>query len=908
MGAQIYKTDIDKGQVLMFANNDGYHSTIKPELGSKFIQILCEELENNYRYFDMLSILTFVNRQMALPNKPSDQTLRANNQAGNIISTLTRLVCFPSKNFRNPVKEKPKFKCKMPICEQMADSYNFTHKRRGVALIFIHERFDNAEIKNRNGIEADKKLVECFLSKLGFEIRMYNDLKLAQITEVLTSVANADHSDADCFLICVSTSGDDDILHAKDGSYEPEKLWVPFTGDKCKTLTGKPKIFIVQASRGEKLDDGVSVLNTDNQLYTIPEISDILIMYSTYPGYHSWRNPERGSWFIQNLCEELENNYNNHDLMTILTYVNRKMALFCQSNTPNLPEMNKKKQVGNIVSTLTRLMYFCPKKKYVTQSGQLFETPMCEKMADCYNVSYGRRGVALIFIQETFDHLINEQRKGTERDKIAMEKVLSELDFEIRIHKDLIYEQIMSVISNVAKEDHSDADCLLICVMSLGDSDVIYAKDCTYEPQQLWTQFTGDKCRTLAGKPKLFFVQASRGNRQDGGATVRCSNNNDTYTIPAMSDILVMYSAYKGYFSWRNVVDGSWLIQSIEKEIENKSNYNDFLKILTFVNRRMALFFQSNMPSDKSMHQKKQVSTIMSTLTRRIDFTSAKKSTENNIILKLTVCDKMADSYNFRHKYRGVALIFVHKHFEDKCEARKGIEYDTISLKTILIAFGFEVRIYADLSRTEIVTIIANVAHEDHSDADCLLICVMSRGDQEKIYARDGPYAPDILWTSFSANLCKTLAGKPKLLFIQGGNNSTFHNGAIVDGSIEAGNDYNYNIPAMSDILIMYSTYKGYYSWRNTNKGSWFIEALCQELNRNYRESDLMTMLTFVNRKVSMFYVSNVVGGDKTMGKKKQLKIDRGISVQWETLFTFRISLEGKREEFARKGLCGVRI
>lgn len=73
---------------------------------------------------------------------------------------------------------------------------------------------------------------------------------------------------------------------------------------------------------------------------------------------------------------------------------------------------------------------------------------MCEKMADCYNVTYARRGVALLFVHENFDHLLNEQRKGTERDKIALENVLSDLGFEIRIHKNLTYEQIMDVLSN----------------------------------------------------------------------------------------------------------------------------------------------------------------------------------------------------------------------------------------------------------------------------------------------------------------------------------------------------------------------------------------------------------------------------------------------------------------------------
>lgn len=68
----------------------------------------------------------------------------------------------------------------------------------------------------------------------------------------------------------------------------------------------------------------------------------------------------------------------------------------------------------------------------------------------------------------------------------------------------------------------------------------------------------------------------------------------------------------------------------------------------------------------------------------------------------------MADSYNFTHKNRGVALLFVHEHFDDNHNTRKGIDNDTDSLKIILTALGFEVRIYVDLKRAEIVTVIAN--------------------------------------------------------------------------------------------------------------------------------------------------------------------------------------------------------
>ena len=60
---------------------------------------------------------------------------------------------------------------------------------------------------------------------------------------------------------------------------------------------------------------------------------------------------------------------------------------------------------------------------------------------------------------------------------------------------------------SVASEDHSDNDCVLIALMSHGDDGILYAKDQQYKPEKLWSHFTSDQCPTLAGKPKLFFIQ-----------------------------------------------------------------------------------------------------------------------------------------------------------------------------------------------------------------------------------------------------------------------------------------------------------------------------------------------------------------------------------------------------------------
>lgn len=59
----------------------------------------------------------------------------------------------------------------------------------------------------------------------------------------------------------------------------------------------------------------------------------------------------------------------------------------------------------------------------------------------------------------------------------------------------------------VASEDHTESDCILIALMTHGDDGILYAKDQQYKPEKLWSYFTSDQCPTLAGKPKIFFIQ-----------------------------------------------------------------------------------------------------------------------------------------------------------------------------------------------------------------------------------------------------------------------------------------------------------------------------------------------------------------------------------------------------------------
>ncbi|GBP54569.1 hypothetical protein EVAR_33038_1 [Eumeta japonica] len=244
---------------------------------------------------------------------------------------------------------------KMPV-DRNAAYYNMKHKNRGMAIIFNHEHFDIHSLKSRVGTNVDCDSFAKVLKTLGFTVTVLHNLRAGEINSYISQTADMDHTDNDCILIAVLTHGEMGMLYAKDTHYKPENLWQYFTADKCPTLAGKPKLFFVQACQGDKLDGGVTLSNrteTDgasSAVYRIPVHADFLIVFSTVPGYYSWRNTTRGSWFMQALCEELHYYGTERDILTLLTFVCQRVALDFESNTPDTPTMHQQKQVPCITT------------------------------------------------------------------------------------------------------------------------------------------------------------------------------------------------------------------------------------------------------------------------------------------------------------------------------------------------------------------------------------------------------------------------------------------------------------------------------------------------------------------------------------------------------------------------------
>lgn len=256
-----------------------------------------------------------------------------------------------------------------------AEEYKMSNKRRGVALIFNHEWFHwFLTMPERRGTNADRDNLRQRLSEQGFEVSCYDNLKAEEVHQKIKDASTADHSDADCFLCVFLSHGEKDHIYSFDAKIEIQALINMFKGDKCPSLVGKPKIFIIQACRGEKHDEPViatdavdSGIEPQNEtqvdaaaVYTLPAGADFLMCYSVAEGYYSHRETVYGSWYIQDLCSTMKQYGSSLEMLELLTLVNRKVSARRVDACKDINAIGKK-QVPCFASMLTKKLYLRPK-------------------------------------------------------------------------------------------------------------------------------------------------------------------------------------------------------------------------------------------------------------------------------------------------------------------------------------------------------------------------------------------------------------------------------------------------------------------------------------------------------------------------------------------------------------------
>ncbi|KAL4640535.1 Caspase-3 precursor-like [Arapaima gigas] len=237
--------------------------------------------------------------------------------------------------------------------------YSMSHRHVGKCLIISNRCFSG--LPYRNGAEKDEERLKHTFEALGFTLQVEKNLSAGDMLRVLQSVSKEDHSQRSCFVCVILTHGYEEHVLGTDRNAVPVRdLTAQLTAQRCPSLQGKPKLFFIQACRGEEYDSGVE---TDSvavkqkscvKLSDTPEM-DFLCGYSTPPGYFSWRNQATGSVYIRGLCLMLEQ-HKSLEITKILTRVNHWVALHFESQTDS-ELTGRKKQMPCVMSRLTKELY-----------------------------------------------------------------------------------------------------------------------------------------------------------------------------------------------------------------------------------------------------------------------------------------------------------------------------------------------------------------------------------------------------------------------------------------------------------------------------------------------------------------------------------------------------------------------
>ncbi|XP_041378266.1 caspase-3-like [Gigantopelta aegis] len=223
--------------------------------------------------------------------------------------------------------------------------YKMDSHPKGLCLIIQNENFPGGD--TRKGAHKDLERLEKIFKNLEFDVRVSCDLTADKMKDVMAKEAREFKADFDCLVCIIMSHGKDGQLLGTDNFYvKVNDLSSYFQPDRCKNLIDKPKIFFIQACRGEnyqigctsydstitsdvKLDKDLpeevdlAAVHAQSQLPAgIPNEKDFMFGYATVPGYRALRDENSGCWYIQALADVFEKYADSEDLNSMMTRVN----------------------------------------------------------------------------------------------------------------------------------------------------------------------------------------------------------------------------------------------------------------------------------------------------------------------------------------------------------------------------------------------------------------------------------------------------------------------------------------------------------------------------------------------------------------------------------------------------------
>lgn len=291
----------------------------------------------------------------------------------------------------------------------------------------------------------------------------------------------------------------------------------------------------------------------------------------------------------------------------------------------NNNEQNTHPSIQTCLS-ITETQPSCISHEVFADSNPTLESSSLDE-TDYYPLIHMPHGLCVVINNEKF--IENSDRRGSHEDERALRETFTALGFKVEIHKNLDAAKIKDLLTERGKRNFLNEDALVVCVLSHGLKGCVYGSDdLPVSLQDITKPFTSLKAPSLAGKPKLFFIQACQGTGyqrgslpfipKPGAVTEPQLLEEDAgpvqgETVPWDADFLLGMATVPECKSFRSVTSGSIYIQELCKQLNasaSSSEMDDILSVLTRVNRNVSRGVYLNykqMPEPKYTLTKKLV-------------------------------------------------------------------------------------------------------------------------------------------------------------------------------------------------------------------------------------------------------------------------------------------------------------
>ena len=227
-----------------------------------------------------------------------------------------------------------------------AECYKLDSEPKGICLIINITEFESSatatthnnvprNLGPRTGTEADVRQLTGVFQWLKFKVEVHGNVNKSDFLRIINDTKELDHTAYDAFVCCIMSHGYLGHICTKDQSVRIlEDIAQAFYPESCPTLAGKPKIFFIQscqisgtgilgsvagqatADDGEFCASEITNCESDAEKFTAPDVSkrtlllpdapDFFMSYSTLPRCLSFRQQQRGCFYVQALTEVLK--------------------------------------------------------------------------------------------------------------------------------------------------------------------------------------------------------------------------------------------------------------------------------------------------------------------------------------------------------------------------------------------------------------------------------------------------------------------------------------------------------------------------------------------------------------------------------------------------------------------------